>query len=355
MADSKKLGVDGGSYACPLTGVVLECDGLKLRAGAEGPVYEVCNGVPRFLRFQEAESDATKANLARLNRIAVDRGWREAIEEIFADSPQQIQYNTDPERLKILDLLPSADCGAVLEIGSALGHFTVELARRAETVHALEIVPGQAEFTAERCRQEGLRNVSVACGGDDCRLPYASASFDVVVCNLVLEWCSGRMVDEPFVDGQRRLLAEIHRVLKPGGRAILTTKNRFALHYVVGKADEHVYDMRFGNALPRWLTAALLKRRGKKRVGGLLHSHNQLRGMLREAGFEDPRSYWAAPEMRFPRHLVPTDAASIRAIRRDPNFVAGFSRTTKALTPLIPAPLVKHFTPGLLFVVRKSD
>ncbi len=342
-------------YVCPLTGAKLEFDGSKLRSVDGGSVYEVHHGIPRFLRFADNESQGEDGRFDRLNQIAVQEGWRKAIDTVFAHSPGQIRYNTEPARYAALDLLPLTDRSEVLEIGAALGHFTVELARRARSVCALEVSPGQSEFTAERCRQEGRDNVALACGGDDCRLPYASGIFDAVVCNLVFEWCANRMNDEPFLNGQRRMLAEIQRVLKPGGRALLTTKNRFALHYVVGKADEHAYNMRFGNALPRWLTRALLRRRGKPRVMGLLHSHNRLWGMIEKAGFDDLHSFWAAPEMRFPRHLIPTDAASIRAARRDPDFAQGFSRTTRVLTPLIPAPLVKHFTPGLLFIVHKPD
>jgi SAM-dependent methyltransferase len=43
------------------------------------------------------------------------------------------------------------------------------------------------------------------------QLPYADSRFDVVMCNHVLE----------HVSDDRRALGEIHRVLRPGGRAIL--------------------------------------------------------------------------------------------------------------------------------------
>lgn len=350
----KELVAGGGGYACPLTGAKLELDGARLRDTEDDHSYEIRNGVPSFLRYEEAETEESKQSLAKLNEIAARDGWRKAIEEVYAESPGQIRYNTDSERLGVLDLLPLSKESVVLEIGPALGLFTVELAKRAGMVHALEVVPGQAQFVVERCRQEGLNNVAVACGGDDCRLPFVSGLFDVVLINLVFEWCANRS-DESFLDGQRRMLSEIHRVLKPGGLMLLTTKNRFALHYLVGKSDEHAHQMRFGNALPRWLTQALLRRRGKSRVAGLLHSHNRLDGLLREAGFDDLHSYWSAPEMRHPSRYVPTDAASIREARRDPNFVQGFSQTTRLLTPLIPAPFVKHFTPGLQFIARKPS
>ena len=45
------------------------------------------------------------------------------------------------------------------------------------------------------------------------------------------------------------------------------------------------------------------------RSGGTLYLHNGLRAMLRDAGFEPVDSYWSVPEMRYPTHYVPTDAA----------------------------------------------
>jgi SAM-dependent methyltransferase len=215
------------------------------------------------------------------------------------------------------------------------------------------VVAGQAEFAAERCRQEDIANVRFAVGGDDCRLPYTSDSFDVVVLNLVFEWCASRCSDEPIANVQRRLLDEIRRVLKPDGSLYLTTKNRFALRLLIGKRDEHCYGVRFGNALPRWLARFLVRWKGHPRPAGYLYSYTALKAMLHDAGFEKVDTYWATPEMRYPTQYVPTDIASIRKARRTPGFVQGESRSTRLLMRLIPASLVKHFTPGFAFLATK--
>ena len=153
--------------------------------------------------------------------------------------------------------------------------------------------------------------------------------------NLVFEWCASRKGerDDPAA-GQRLMLAEIHRILKPGGRLYLLTKNRYAMRLLLGKRDEHCDKMRWGNALPRWLMRLAMRMKGKAQPRGLLHSYNALRGMLRSAGFVETRSYWAVPEMRHPKACVPTDAASVRAARRQPGFVQGEFRSTRALMPL---------------------
>lgn len=56
---------------------------------------------------------------------------------------------------------------------------------------------------------------------DICSMPFASNSFDVILCNHVLE----------HIDDDRRALAEIYRVLRPGGWALLQVPINYQLAY----------------------------------------------------------------------------------------------------------------------------
>lgn len=341
-------------YICPATRAPLEFSDGRCTT-SDGRAYPVDDGIPNFLAFPPQESDEGQASLDQLVRTAEQQDWRAALAATFGGDSHMCRYVTDRGRTQFIDLLGIRSDECVLEIGSGLGQMTTELAPRAADVYALEVVPGQARFTRERCRQEGHVNVQIACGGDDCRLPYADGMFDVVVMNLVFEWCASRLADESRVSGQQRLLAECHRVLKPGGRMYLSTKNRYALRFLLGRSgDEHVWGWRFGSALPRpvlWLLLALLKR---PIPPGLLHSYPALRRMLEQSGFAVRGSYWTVPEMRFPDHIVSNDTRSIRAIRRDQRPVQGEQRITRMLMPLIPAALVKYVTPNLTFIVVKA-
>lgn len=341
------------NYVCPRTHAPLCLDGDALRAVSGDAVYPMQAGVPRFLRFEPVEDKHTTAKLERLNRLARQNGWQSALQVDYGEDTGSFRYVTEVERASFIDLLPLTRDSDVLEIGPALGLFTTLLARRARSVCALEVVAGQAEFAAERCRQEGMTNVHLAVGGDDCRMPYGDEAFDLVVVNLVFEWCAARCSDETITNVQRRLLDEIYRVLKPGGSLYLATKNRYALRFLIGKRDEHCYDIRFGSSLPRWLARFLVRRRGHPRPLGMLYSHNDLKAMLRDAGFERVDSFWATPEMRYPTQYVPTDAASIREARRRPGFIQGEMRSTRLLMRFIPASFVRHFTPGLAFLATK--
>lgn len=284
--------------------------------------------------FQDGKADLTK--------VARQIGWREAIAQQFGSAG----YLTDPRRGIFLDLLPIQGAD-VLEIGPGFGQFTDRIADRALSVEALEVDPEQADFMREKLRQEELTNVHVTTGGSDCRLPYSDSSFDLVVLNLVLEWCATRL-EEPHEAAQLRLLREIARVLRANGRIYVATKNRFALRYLLGKADEHYDGMRFGSALPRRLADWLHGRRSR----GRLYSWRGLRKALIESGFEVEQSWWAAPEMRFPEAMVPVDGRSIRIARRR-GICHGDSRAVRLLTSLLPATAIKHFAPGLSFLARR--
>lgn len=316
--------------------------------------YVVHNGIPNFNRLPPCENAKVRDELEHLNLLARDRGWLEALKTVYESAPDLVRYVIDSDRARFLDLLPITASSQVLEIGPGLGQFTPLLARRAESVCALEVVEQQAEFVAERCRQEQVTNVSVACGGDDCRLPYPDGSFDLVVLNLVFEWCGSRASTESPETLQRRLLAEIYRVLKPGGIVYLTTKNRYSLRYIVGGRDEHMGQMRFGSALPRRLAGWYMALRGKN-AAGLLHSWSELRAWLQNAGLSVDRSYWLAPEMRYPKNYVEANAAAIRTARQGADFPQGETRLIAALMRLLPAGLVRYFTPGLAFLAHRPE
>jgi SAM-dependent methyltransferase len=339
------------AYACPINHRPLHPEGDALLGGAQS--YAVINGIPQFLRFPEDQESESAHVLVKLLADANASGWHSALETAYGAQSEMFRYVTDPDRARFIDSIPFPPESITLEIGPGLGQFTPVLAKKSKWVCAMEVDPTQAQFAALRCAQQGVINVSFACGGDDCRLPYPENAFDVIILNLVFEWCGSHNFSDPAEVCQRRLLDEFKRILKPGGILWLSTKNRYALRALLGKRDEHAYFMRFGNALPRPIMNLMLRVRGKKRPRGRLYSHNALQRMLRQAGLEPVKSFWAAPEMRYPSHCVETEAGLIRQVRKDPTLVQGETRLTRALMPLIPAGLVKHFTPGLAFLARK--
>lgn len=308
------------------------------------PQYESGIFVSADSRHHAGADD--QAQLDTLNRVAKLQGWRSGVSAAY--DRELLNYVDNPERLIFLSLLPLDPGDAILEIGPGMGQISIPLSRRVATVDALEVVRGQAEFCAERSRQEDAKNIRITAGGDNCELPYGDASFNGVILNLVLEWCGWRAAGS-HEDMHRKLLAEVSRVLKPGGFFYLATKNRFSLRLLTGGRDEHMFQMRFGSALPRWLSRILLRGR---RPAGHLHSYGALRALLLGAGFRRIESYWATPEMRWPTHMLRFESDDFARQRR--GVRQGENRRTHAIASLLPSSMIKHVAPGLAFLARKN-
>lgn len=103
----------------------------------------------------------------------------------------------------------------VLDLGCGTGRFTLPVARRAADVVGLDLSAGMLDVADAKAREQGL-----AIGfeqGDMADLPFESGSFDVVVSMLAL-------MHVPLAD-REQVFAEIGRVLRPGGRAVIGVKN----------------------------------------------------------------------------------------------------------------------------------
>ena len=101
----------------------------------------------------------------------------------------------------------------VLEIGPGTGYYSLDLARWLEPDGTLELFDIQREFldhTMKRVSEAGITNVT-ATQGDATALPHPDDSVDAVVLTCVL----GEIPD------QDAAMAEIARVLRPGGRLVV--------------------------------------------------------------------------------------------------------------------------------------
>lgn len=97
--------------------------------------------------------------------------------------------------------------GAGLDLGCGTGFFLPALAPRCETLTGLDLAPGMLAQAA--LRGSGARLVC----GDAEALPFADESLDWVFSSLALQWC----------ECPQQAFAELHRVLRPGGRVLFST------------------------------------------------------------------------------------------------------------------------------------
>jgi SAM-dependent methyltransferase len=99
----------------------------------------------------------------------------------------------------------------VLDVGCGAGHTAFAFAARGAHVVALDLTEQMLEQTRTGARERGLANLEVRVGDAEA-LPFDAGVFDVV---------TSRLAAHHFPCAER-FVAEAHRVLRPGGRLLLS-------------------------------------------------------------------------------------------------------------------------------------
>ena len=194
--------------------------------------------------------------------------------------------------------------GELLEIGCGDGSRLLALEKRGWSVVGQEIDPK----AAENCRSKGLLVHTAKID----ELGFSPGSFDVILMAHVLEHLH-RPVE---------FLAECRKLLKPGGRLVLSTPNIMSLgHFIYKKNWLHLDP-------PRHL---------------IIHNRNSLAGVLRAAGFE-----------RVSIRTVSLNCELVAMHSRDLRYIGwtemnSMSRVDKEIVPLLMqifAAILHIFRPG---------
>ncbi len=109
---------------------------------------------------------------------------------------------------RLLDEVPER--GVVVDLGTGTGRVLPELSRRAERVIAVDASPSMLEQARKRVHASGIEAIDFRLGDLE-HLPFHDGEVDVVLANMVLHHAP-----EPA-----QAVAEIHRVLRPGGKLLL--------------------------------------------------------------------------------------------------------------------------------------
>ncbi len=136
----------------------------------------------------------------------------------------------------LADLQPS-DC--VLDVGCGSGRDLPFIARIASRCVALDY--SLEMIRAARSQGSPIRELLV---GDATALPFPDGSFDKVIASEVIE----------HIPDWRRAIREMARVLRPGGRLVLTTPNRRSWYGLDRFLIEQVLRRRWNHPYDRWKT-----------------------------------------------------------------------------------------------------
>ncbi|TET51657.1 MAG: class I SAM-dependent methyltransferase, partial [Anaerolineales bacterium] len=121
------------------------------------------------------------------------------------------QQHYDLVARDVLDYCPD---GAILDVGTGPARLLVALHRRAPDLElfGVDISPGMVERAKENLRQAGIADRVEMRAADVCHLPFEDERFDAVVSTgSIHHW------KDPLAG-----LIEVHRVLKPGGYALIS-------------------------------------------------------------------------------------------------------------------------------------
>ena len=199
-----------------------------------------------------------------------------------------------PTRALVDDVWAREGYGRALELGAGSGYFTVAIARRAQSVVAVEPVADMRAVIDKRCRDAGLSNVTTLAGtAFDLagRIPDASIDTALVLQSL------------HHFHRRPEVFAALGRVVRPGGRLYLVEPHH-NLRRVARLARKYASTYRrpaFWGDERNWATHDFLTR-------------GELRALCRGSGFDDVRigGYW----IPFSRRLVPEPRRRFEAERR---------------------------------------
>ncbi len=163
-----------------------------------GDLYEQCY----------ADGDSTLSEES-LERDLID------LEDMF-DKREHLAY------VEMLPLLKMSKGLRVLEIGPGGGGHAALFARHGAHMTTLDITPSRAVSTALKLSHVGDKK-GFSCQGDSENLPFAANTFDIVYSNGVLHHTAST----------KKAVAEVYRVLKPGGKTVLMLYSRHSAEYWV--------------------------------------------------------------------------------------------------------------------------
>lgn len=147
--------------------------------------------------------------LFQLDRTAVMRSFGRASRSYDAAASLQRAVQQELlERLQFFNIKPAS----ILDLGAGTGAMAIDLRRRYRLAGIVAVDLAFEMLQAAARRQWPWRRFSRLCA-DAHALPLADRSADLVISNLMLQWC----------DRPAQVFAEIQRVLKPGGLLLFST------------------------------------------------------------------------------------------------------------------------------------
>lgn len=151
---------------------------------------------------------------------------RDRLAHVYDEQISEYQHLVEvASTIKKLDPLPDE---VILDIGCGTGRIAYKLLEMGCKVVGLDFSEESLRMCKSRCGESNLCKDDVyLVRGDACRLPLKDNLFDKCISSEVLEHI-------PSEVERSKMIQEVRRVLKPGGKLVLTTYNH-SLRKVIGR------------------------------------------------------------------------------------------------------------------------
>lgn len=200
----------------------------------------------------------------------------------YAGCPIEHGYTGVAKRLALMRQFADWRGKRVLDVGCGTGAYTLEIAREAARVCGIDIT--QRFLRAFQSHLAGAPPIHLARSASE-QLPFADASFDVIVCIETLE----------HVADEQATLQEMRRVLRHDGVLLLTIPNKrypFEAHGI--KHMRHGHLIPFVSWLPKGVHAKIASAR--------IYTEDDIRALLRQAGWATTGIDWLLPPLDQLKH-----------------------------------------------------
>ncbi len=263
-------------------------------------------------------------------------GFRETVEHYWRLTPDTPRARAAGFVERVIDaearsaewldhvVAPLPQGASVLDLGCGTGDLAVVLERRGTEVAGIDIA-FRWIVQARRREWPASPTTVLVCANAE-HLPFADASFDLVLSLYLLEHCRALSP----------VLVEAARVLRPGGRLVGRTMNRFA-----PMPEPHVGVWGVGWIPRRWADRYVRWRIGESYQHHRLPSTSELRRALAQSGL--------AGSVRSAT-MLSTEMARLSGISK--RLAKGFDRLQRV--PLLGA-VLHHIAPLLEFDVQRPS
>ncbi len=339
----KKTAMLSTYIICPECKGELQASDTSLTCQKCSVEYETSYGIPIFLKnknfyycptkkewlsqkldeyYQKVNSDPSEWEsllIEILEKIPNNNQKREWIDNLVDESRAVYKYLTS--------LNPDAH---VLNFGSGWDNTTINLARTAKKVTAIDLTKERIQILALKKKYYGIENIDLFCGGDRPYLPFKDNTFDTIYINGVLEWVASdwSQIEKKYqhqnkllkffsflseVYGshdpreiQKRFLKEMRRVLKDDGEMYIGIENRYSRLYFGQRPDHHSF-IWFGSLYPRLVAHVVSILKSHHPYLTFTYSEKRMAKLVREVGFKHKKCYGLEPMYRTPNNIFNLD------------------------------------------------